>query len=544
MLNNLKIQEKLWLGFGAIMLLMVALAAFTLTEIAVIQSEFDDLMNDRYPKAVLANTVIKQTLDNRWIFRSALYSDDSNEIERLIERAEANRKANTEAFRKIESTLVTEKGKEKFAAIVVARKHVGTKYDKLYPLLRTKNPAETLPFLNNEFTPASDAFLALVEDFAKSVADYMDQGRSKATASIATIRTTMIVCIVLALLFGMVIAVMLSRLLSRQINEAVRRSEKIAQGDFTANVSSRAMPTLRTEIGRLLAAQEEMRTGLVHALEEIRHSANQVDNSASELASATEEVASNVQRQADSTTSASATLEELSVSIDQVADSTRDAAGQATRADELAQQGALTVADSVGVIQGVSHSVQLTYTEMAALQAEVSQIGSIVTVIREVADQTNLLALNAAIEAARAGESGRGFAVVADEVRKLAERTTSSAHEITQMVHSIQENAGRVVTSMQGNQQNVSSMTESADRTSQAIRSVQQSAQEVLGSIATINGALSEQRISGQELAKTMETVAQMAERNCTTVEELSSTSHGLKDLSANLQTIVARFRW
>ncbi len=544
MLNNLKIQEKLWFGFGAVMLLMVALAAFTLSEIALIRSEFDDLMNDRYPKTVLANQVIRQTLDNRWIFRSALYSDDIDEIEKLIKRSEANRKANSEAFKKIESTLADEKGKQLFAAIGTARKHVGSKYDKLYPLLRAQNPAETLPFLNNEFTPASDAFLASVEDFAKGVADYMDQGRITATASIATIRTTMIICVVLTLLVGLVIAVLLSVSLSRQINEAMRRSEKIARGDLTANVSSRAMPTFRTEIGRLLAAQEEMRTDLVRALEEIRHYAGQVDNSASELASASEEVASNVHRQADSTTSASATLEELSVSIDQVADNTRDAAGQATRADELAQQGTATVTDSVGVIQGVSHSVEHTYTEMAALQAEVGKIGRIVTVIREVADQTNLLALNAAIEAARAGESGRGFAVVADEVRKLAERTTSSAHEITHMIHTIQENAGRVVSSMQGNQQNVLSMTEAADCTSAAIRNVQQSAQEVLGSIAMIDGALSEQRIAGQELAKTMELVSQMAERNSTAVEELSSTSHGLKDLSANLQAVVARFRW
>ncbi len=131
MLNNLKIQEKLWFGFGAIMLLMVALAAFTLSEIALIRSEFDDLMNERYPKTVLANQVIRQTLDNRWIFRSALYSDDIDEIEKLIKRSEANRKANSEAFKKIESTLADEKGKQLFAAIGTARKHVGSKYTSI-----------------------------------------------------------------------------------------------------------------------------------------------------------------------------------------------------------------------------------------------------------------------------------------------------------------------------------------------------------------------------------------------------------------------------
>lgn len=136
----------------------------------------------------------------------------------------------------------------------------------------------------------------------------------------------------------------------------------------------------------------------------------------------------------------------------------------------------------------VAEKTHETASSVEQLSERASQIGGIVSLIKEIADQTNLLALNAAIEAARAGEQGRGFAVVADEVRKLAERTTSATGEISSLVSAIQEETSKVKEQMDLSPQQAAQFNRDGEEASRGMQGLLELSDDMKNTIAT--GAL------------------------------------------------------
>jgi len=345
----------------------------------------------------------------------------------------------------------------------------------------------------------------------------------------------------------------------------------------------------------LSAASEESAAGAGQATKRIKMmaqgattqaaAAQSVNQAVREVGLSTQQIAQGAQQTASEVQSASSLLTEMATAIDLVASSAASVAENTALAAGTARNGAQVVERAIDGMQRIGQAVGVSAERMRKLEEFSTQIGEITQVISEIAEQTNLLALNAAIEAARAGEHGRGFAVVAEEVRRLAERSATSAREITDLIVNIQNRTTEAVKSMEqgsievesGNRlaadtgralqeilamvgraaqegqaiaQAASQVRNKADRVVQAFDSVASVTEE--NSAATEQmAAATEQAVHGleqvtgvaRENATLADEVSRMTEELSSSASEVAQAAMGLTNIAQNLQNQVARFR-
>ena len=230
-------------------------------------------------------------------------------------------------------------------------------------------------------------------------------------------------------------------------------------------------------------------------------------------------------------------MNEMNATVLEVAHNAEGAAEAATSVQGHAQDGAGIVLRTIQSMQSVQQQSSGLKGDMADLDKQAKDIGTVLTLIRDIADQTNLLALNAAIEAARAGEAGRGFAVVADEVRKLAEKTMVSTTDVGNTVTSIQRSVNQSIAQVEKAVNLIGEATERSNRSGEALGEIVSLVESATDQVRAIATASEEQSATSEEINRAITQINVISTETAATMREAAQ---AVSELSAQAQALNA----
>jgi methyl-accepting chemotaxis protein len=509
---NLKISTRLGLSFGLIIVLLAMVAFVSISRIRNINASTEKILNDRYVKVMLSNTIQSEVnIQARLLSIAIIGANDADEVSSALAKVQASAKKNMELLARLKTMINTPKGQELFQAVSSSNESYRKTRDANIKLLQEGKSETAGIFLLTQLRYPQEKYLTALAAMAGFQESLMAAEGKQALADgrLAIILTLSLS--IAATLIAIALAILINRSISRPIGEAVKVAQRVASGDLSGSIDARGTD----ETGLLLRALKEMNDNLQGIVARVRHGTDAIAHGSREIASGNMDLSSRTEQQASSLEETASSMEELTSTVKQNGENARQANQMAQSASSVASKGGQVVAKVI--------------TTMESINASSKKIVDIIGVIDSIAFQTNILALNAAVEAARAGEQGRGFAVVATEVRNLAHRSASAAKEIKILIDDSvhQVNLGSTLVNQAG-----STMEE-----------IVSSVRRVTDIMAEITSASNEQEAGIEQINQAITEMDAVTQQNAALVEEAAAASEALQEQAGILAEAVSVFK-
>ena len=371
--------------------------------------------------------------------------------------------------------------------------------------------------------------------------------------NVRNVRRNVAVIWIIAIITGFLLALIIASTISRPVAQATAFAEQMSQGDFTNKLPIKK----KDEVGLLSIALNNMVTNLGRMFREINNGSYTLSASSSNLSSISEHMKQGAETTSIRAGTVAAAGELMSYNMKMVTTESEQTANNVNMVAAAAEEMSATINE---IAQNTEKARVITDNAVARTQdtsEKVDQLGEaaqdinkVTEVINDISEQTNLLALNATIEAARAGEAGKGFAVVANEIKELAKQTATATREIKEKIGGIQYSTKETISRMKEISEINSQVSEIVTTIANAVEEQSVSAQEIAKNIAqasegiqNVNDNVAQSYIVASDISNEIAGVHQSSDEMKASSSQVAISSQDLQKIVKRLSGIMERFK-
>jgi len=347
-----RIGTRLALGFGVLIAMMLTMVVVGLLQLSSLLETNRQIIEREWVKADAANTLssIAQANARRTI---EIYFADTD-AQRAQKRAEivAGRETFVQAFKTLQELVYKDEGKQYLSEAEAARGRYVTSQGKFNELVDAGRKDEAFAELQQNTLVELATVQDRVDRLAKLQERLVNEAGARAKAEAQFARMLLLGLGLGGLVIGLLLAAWITRSITAPLRQAVRVAQAVSEGDLRSEIEVHS----RDEAGQLLSALQHMNNSLTGIVNEVRHSSDTIATATSQIAAGNLDLSSRTEEQAAALEETTASMHELASTVKQNYDSGKHANELAESASQVAVRGGEVVGQVVHTMESINAS--------------------------------------------------------------------------------------------------------------------------------------------------------------------------------------------